>query len=221
MKSDVKIKVLLVDDHPFVLEGVKACLRKHDRFDVVGEAGSGKEAIQRTQELMPDVVVMDISMPIMNGLEAAPRLRETNPNTKVLMLTVHDGREFIGQIIQSGASGYVRKSSSPAELIRGIESVHRGEAFFPTDVTQTFFVDYLQSLGRSIEARPRGISEREREGLGLVVEGLSTKEIADRLHMSIRTAQKHRENIMKALGVHKATELVKVAISRRLVNFSF
>jgi two-component system nitrate/nitrite response regulator NarL len=221
MKSETKIKVLLVDDHPFVLEGVKSWLRKHNQFEVVGEAASGKEAIQKTQELRPDVVVMDISMPIMNGLEAAPRLRETSPNAKVLMLTVHDGREFIGQIVQSGASGYVRKNGSPAELIRGIESVHRGEAFFPADVTQTFFVDYLRSQGRSIEARPRGISEREREVLGLVVEGLSTKEIADRLHMSVRTAQKHRENIMRALGVHKATELVKVAMSRRLVNFAF
>ncbi len=221
MRSELKskIKVLLVDDHPFVLEGIKSCLEKQKRLKIVGEATSGREAIQKTKQLKPDVVVMDVSMPMMDGLEATLRLRQANPETKVLILTMHDDRDILGQIVHSGARGYVRKNAPPAELTRAIETLHRGEVYFTADAAQTLIADYAQNRRRSIDGRSPSISDRERQVLSLIVEGLSNKEIAARLHISIRTAQKHRENIMEKVGVHKATELVKVAITRRLVNY--
>ena len=215
-----KIKVLLVDDHPFVLEGIKSCLLKQPGFKLVGEAGNGQEAIEKTQALSPDVVVMDITMPSLNGLEATRRLREVSPNTKVLILTVHEKREFVSEIIQSGARGYVRKNTSPVELVRAIEAVHRGEAFFAPDVAQAFFEDYVQAEGRLDKSGARKLSDREREVLILIAEGLSNKEIADRLSVSVRTAEKHRQSVMNKLGVHKATELVKFAITHGLVNLN-
>jgi two-component system nitrate/nitrite response regulator NarL len=214
-----KIKVLLASDDPFVLEGIKSCLQDKHPFEIVGEAASGLEAIAKTKKLKPDVVVMDIPIPIMDRLEWIRRLRETCPAVKVLVLTVRASRQVIGQIVQSGAHAYVSKNASPAELIRAIESLHRGEVVFPPDVAETFFRDYVQSKGRSFKPRSQRISDRERQVLSLIVDGFSSKEIAPRLHISMRTVQKHREKIMEKLGVHKATELVKVAIARNLVHF--
>jgi len=221
MRSELKskIKVLLVDDHPFVLEGVKSCLKDQKRIAIVGEATSGREAIQKTKQLKPDVVVMDVSMPVMDGLEATARLRQANPNVRVLILTMHDDRDILGQIVHSGARGYVRKNAAPTELIHAIETLHRGEVFFTADAAQALIADYAQNRNRSLDGRSQTISDRERQVLSLIVEGLSNKEIAARLHISIWTAQKQRENIMDKVGFYKATELVKVAITRRLVNY--
>jgi DNA-binding NarL/FixJ family response regulator len=213
-----KIKVLLVDDHPFVLEGVKSYLLKQPGFKLVGEACNGQEAVEKTLALAPDVVVMDITMPSVNGLEATRRLRELSPKTKVLILTVHEKREFVSEIIQSGARGYVRKNTSPAELVRAIECIHRGEAFFAPEVAQAFFDNYVLTEGRMEKSGAQRLSEREREVLILIAEGLANKEIADRLNVSVRTAEKHRQSVMDKLGVHKATELVKFAITHGLVN---
>jgi two-component system nitrate/nitrite response regulator NarL len=222
-KLKPRIKVLLASDDPFVLEGIKSCLQnkhpfKHP-FEIVGEAASGLEAIAKTQKLKPDVVVMDSPVPIMNRLEGIRRLRETCPAVKVLVLTVRANKEVIGQIVQTGAHAYVRKNASPAELMRAIESLHRGEVVFPPEVVETFFADFVQGKGRSIKPRPQRISDRECQVLSLIVDGYSSKEIAPRLHISMRTVQKHREKIMEKLGVRKATELVKVAITRHLVQY--
>jgi DNA-binding NarL/FixJ family response regulator len=218
--NKVKIRVLLVDDHPLVREGVRSSLRKHDRFEIVGEASSGLDAIKQAKASSPDVVVMDFTMPGMNGLETTSCLRVACPQTKVLILTVHEKIEFVREIIQSGARGYVRKSTTPSEFVSAIECVHRGELFFKPDVAEAFFREYVMNEGKMENASSKQLSKREHEVLSSIVEGLANKEIAHRFHLSVRTVEKHRQRIMKKLGVHKATELVKFAITRGVVNMN-
>ena len=218
MKTKLKIKVLLVDDHPIVLEGVRSSLLKHEGFEIVGAAASGTEAIHQAKESSPDVVVMDITMPGMNGLEATSCLRQACPETKVLILTIHEKSEFVREMIQSGARGYLRKNTSPVELISAIESVHRGELVFKPEIAQSFFNEYVLNDGQMENSSSKRLSEREHQVLSLIVEGLANKEIADRFHLSVRTIEKHRQSIMKKLGIHKATELVKFAITRGFVD---
>jgi DNA-binding NarL/FixJ family response regulator len=222
MKSDLqmKIKVLLVDDHPLVLAGVSSSLLKQQRFEIIGEAASGPEAISQAKECSPDVVVMDITMPGMNGLEATKCLRAICPQSKVLFLTVHEKKGFIREMIQAGARGYVRKNSPPGELAAAIECVHRGEVYFMPDVAQAFFKEYVLNAGKMEDVSPKRLSKREHEILGLIVEGLANKEIALRLELSVRTAEKHRQRIMEKLGIHRATELVRVAITRGFVKLN-
>src|SRR6266550_4163293 len=139
----LKIRVLLADDHPVIREGVRSVLLRHDRFEVIGEAGSGQEAITQAKEFSPDVIVMDLAMPGVDGLEATRCLREICPETRVLILTIHEKKEFVREVIQSGARGYLRKDSSPAELISAIERVHEGETVFMPEVAQAFFQHYV------------------------------------------------------------------------------
>ena len=219
-ESKSKIRVLLVDDHPLVLAGVRSSLLRAERFEIVGEAASGPEAINRAKETLPDVVIMDITMPGMNGLEATKCLRAICPETKVLILTVHEKKEFVREMIQAGARGYVRKNTPPAELIVAIECVYRGEVFFMPDVAQAFFKEYVLNAGKMEDPSAKQLSKREHEVLSLVVEGLGNKEIAGRLQLSVRTAEKHRQRIMEKLGIHRATELVKIAITRGFVHLN-
>jgi len=217
-EDKAKIRVLLVDDHPLVREGVRSSLRKDARFEIVGEAASGLDAIRQARELSPDVVIMDCTMPGMSGLEATASLRTACPQSKVLILTVHEKTEFVREMIQSGARGYIRKSTSPAEFVCAIECVHRGELFFKPEIAQAFFKEYVLTGGKLESSTPRQLSKREHQVLSSVVEGMASKEIAHRLELSIRTVEKHRQRVMKKLGIHKATDLVKFAITRGVVT---
>jgi DNA-binding NarL/FixJ family response regulator len=219
-EKKMKIKVLLVDDHPFVRDGVRSCLARHGQFEVVGEASSGQEAITKAREFSPDIIVMDITMPGMNGLEATKCLREFCPAARVLILTVHEKKEFVREVVQCGARGYIRKNTSPVELVSAIERIHRGETFFMPEVAQAFFDEYVQSQGELEVALPKPLSDRERQVLGLVVSGLANRDMADRLRLSVRTVEKHRQRIMKKLGIHKATELVEFAITRGFIHLN-
>ena len=194
----LKIRVLLVDDHPLVREGVRSSLLKHDRFEIVGEADNGQEALHRAQACSPDVVVMEVSMPGMNGLEATKRLQIVCPQTKVLFLTVHEKPEFVREMVQSGARGCVRKSTSSGEFISAIECVYGGELFFRPEVAQSFFEDYVLNGGAKEHPKSQRLSKREHEVLGLVVHGLANKEIAAQFQISVRTVEKHRQRIMKS-----------------------
>jgi two-component system, NarL family, nitrate/nitrite response regulator NarL len=216
----LKIKVFLVDDHPFVREGVRSCLVRNGQFEIVGEASTGQEAISKVKQFAPDVIIMDITMPGMNGLETTRCLHQSYPQARVLILTVHEKKEFVREAVQSGARGYIRKNTSPTELASAIERIHRGETFFMPEVAQAFFEDYVLRGGRMDEPSRRQLSARERQVLTLVVDGLANKEAADRLHLSVRTVEKHRQRIMKKLGIGKATELVKFAITRGLVDLT-
>jgi DNA-binding NarL/FixJ family response regulator len=215
-----KIKVLLVDDHPVVLEGIRSCLRPYDQFNIVGMACSGEEAVAKAPKVLPDVILMDMRMPGMDGLETTRKLRDSYPTGKVLIFAGGAEHEIIGEMVQSGARGCLRKSATTEELTVALERVYQGETFFSPGIAQTFFNDYVLRGGNAPEPAAKRISERERQVLRLIVEGEANKGIADTLNISIRTVEKHRQRMMKKFDLHKATELVRFAITRGIVNLN-
>jgi len=214
-----KIKLLLVDDHPIVLDGIKSHLCAQPDFEVVGDANNGQEALRKAKLTLPDVVLMDISMPHMNGLEAMASLRKQVPNAKVLILTMHESKEYIARVVRSGARGYLLKDSAPAELVRAIKAVHAGEVHFSPLVSKVLIEEMADGSKRSAEAPPPPpLTEREREVLSLIAEGLLNKQIADRLGIGVRTIETHRERIMRKLDIHTVAGLTKYAIARGMTS---
>lgn len=210
-----KIKVLVVDDHPVVRKGLQTCLAKQERIKVVGEAADGDEALQKTRELLPDVVLLDISMPRLNGLAVTELVRKETPSVKVLILSVHNNKEYIFRIIQSGAHGYVSKEASPEELLRAIESVVEGQAFFSPEIARAALNQFVRNGGKKEPFAQ--LTDREREVLVLIAEGKSNKEIASKLGIGVRTIETHRERIMRRLNIHSVAGLTKYAIANGLV----
>jgi two-component system, NarL family, nitrate/nitrite response regulator NarL len=210
------IRVLIVDDHPVVRKGLQTCLSKQESLKVVGEAANGDEALQKALALKPDVVLMDISMPGTSGLEATPRLRQEAPDIKVLILSVHNNREYIFRIIQAGAHGYVSKEASPEQLLRAIQAVCAGETFFSPEIAQAALRQLVQNGGKKEPFSQ--LTGREREVLVLIAEGQSNKEIANRLGIGVRTIETHRERIMRRLDIHSVAGLTKFAIANGLIS---
>ncbi len=206
----------MADDHPVVRKGLQSCLSRVEGLKIVGEAADGEEALQRSLELKPDVVLMDISMPHRSGLAVTEILRKSAPNIKVLVLSVHNNRDYILRIIQAGAHGYVSKEASPEELLDAIQCVHNGESFFSPEIAQAALNQLVNSGGKK---EPFGLlSAREREVLTLIAEGQSNKEIADHLGIGVRTIETHRERIMRRLDIHSVAGLTKFAIANGLVS---
>jgi two-component system nitrate/nitrite response regulator NarL len=210
-----KIKVLVADDHPVVRKGLQSCLAKQDRLRIVGEACDGDEALQKSRELHPDVVLMDISMPKMNGLAVTEMLRKDVPNAKILVLSVHGNKDYIFRIIQAGAHGYISKEAAPAELLKAIESVHAGEPFFSPEIAKAALTQIITSGGKKEPFAQ--LTGREREVLVLIAEGQSNKEIANKLGIGVRTIETHRERIMRRLDIHSVAGLTKFAIANGLI----
>jgi two-component system nitrate/nitrite response regulator NarL len=214
-----KIKLLLVDDHPIVLDGIKSHLCAQPDFEVVGDATNGQEALRKAKLTLPDVVLLDISMPHMNGLEAMTNLRKQVPNAKVLILTMHDSKEYIAQVVRSGARGYLLKDSAPAELVGAIKAVHSGEVYFSPSVSKVLIEEMADGNKRSLDSpAPPSLTDREREVLSLIAEGLLNKQIADRLGIGVRTIETHRERIMRKLDIHTVAGLTKYAIARGMTS---
>jgi two-component system, NarL family, nitrate/nitrite response regulator NarL len=211
-----KIRVLIADDHPVVRKGLQSCLSKVDRLKVVGEASDGAEAYAKALELMPDVVLMDISMPRQDGLAATQALRQASPKLKILILSIHNNKEYIFRIIQSGAHGYVSKEASPEELTGAIESVYQGEVFFSPEVAKAALNQLVTNGGRKEPFEQ--LTSREREVLVLIAEGQSNKEIANHLGIGVRTIETHRERIMRRLDIHSVAGLTRFAIANGLVS---
>jgi len=211
-----KIRVLVVDDHPVVRKGLQACLTKQDRLKIVGEAADGDDALKKALELKPDVVLMDVSMPRRDGLAVTQVLRKEAPQIKVLILSVHNKRDFIFRIIEAGAHGYVSKEASPEELLRAIESVHEGETFFSPEVAQAALNQLVNNGGKKEPFAQ--LTNREREVLILIAEGQSNKEIANKLGIGVRTIETHRERIMRRLNIHSVAGLTKFAIANGMVS---
>jgi DNA-binding NarL/FixJ family response regulator len=201
-----------------VREGIRSWLLAFEQIEVVGEAVNGKDAVEKAAECHPSVVVMDISMPVMNGLEATRHLRKSHPECKVLILTIHDSKEFSTQIIEAGALGYLSKNSAPTELVRAIEAVHRGDTHFAAHMTDAFLKEYVANSGRPKPVQEPELSMREREVLTLIADGFSNKEAAGLLGVSVRTIEKHRERIMDKLKLHSVVELTKYAIANDMVQ---
>ncbi len=212
-----KIRILVVDDHAILRDGIRALLSLHDDIEIVAEASEGKEAIEKARELVPDVVVMDIAMPGMDGLEATRRIAKKEPAVKVLVLTQHNNREYILAAIKAGAAGYVPKGALGSELISAIRTVHRGDSFLYPSAAAVLIGDYL----RQVEEEPYDrLTDREREILKLITEGHTSREIAEMLFISVKTVLGHRTKIMEKLDIHNRTELIKYAIRKGLVSLS-
>jgi len=210
-----RIKLLLVDDHPVVRRGMSTCLAKKEHITIVGEAADGLEAVRKAKELSPDIILMDIEMPRLNGLAVTELLRRDLPNVKVLILSMHSNADYVLGIIQSGAFGYVLKDASVEELVRAIETVDSGEAFFSEKVANVALNQFIRGPVRG--TAPAQLTKREREVLIQIAEGLSNKEIASALGVAVRTVETHREHIMSKLNIHSAAGLIKFAISKGLI----
>ena len=214
-----KLKLLLVDDHPMVRQGIRASLdKKENGIRVVGEASDGMEALEKAVEYRPDIILMDISMPRMTGIEATKLLKKRSPKSKVILLTMHEDRAYILEVIRSGAKGYVLKDSGPGEIRKAIETVGRGETYFSGKVSQVLVDEYVDKAKSITKPQNLGISEREREVLTLLAQGLSNKEIATKLFVSVRTVETHREHLMRKLDIHTIAGLTRYAISNKLVS---
>ena len=207
---------MVADDHPVVRKGLQSCLARHDWLRIVGEAADGEEALSKSLELAPDVVLMDISMPRRDGLAVTEALRRQAPQIKVLILSVHSNREYVFRIIQAGAHGFVSKEAPPEELLRAIETVTSGQTFFSPEIAQAALHQFVQQGGKREPFAQ--LTSREREVLMLIAQGQSNKEIAVKLGIGVRTIETHRERIMRRLDIHSVAGLTKFAIANGLVS---
>ena len=214
-----KIRILVVDDHTIVRDGICALLALAGDIEVVGEATNGNEAVARVRELNPDVVLMDIAMPKMGGLEATRRIIKEFPKTKVLVLTQYDDKEYFFPVIESGALGFISKAAASSELTAGIRSVYRGDSYLSPSVAKLLVDNYRNTAGKIPHQDPYSqLTEREREVFKLLAEGYSTQEIAAMLVITPKTAEGHKTNLMSKLGVHNRVELVKYAIRKGIIT---
>jgi DNA-binding NarL/FixJ family response regulator len=210
------IRVLVVDDHAIVREGICSLLARRKDIQVVGEAADGKRAIDAVAQCDPDVVLMDIQMPGLNGLEATREIHKRFPSTRILVLTQHESKEYVVPLLHAGAVGYITKTARARELIDAIRAVYEQGAYLTPHITPAVVTAVAESADAKEE--PPLLTEREIEVLRLVAEGLSSREIAERLSISVKTVDTHRANIMEKVGVHNTAELVKYAIRRGLVS---
>jgi two-component system nitrate/nitrite response regulator NarL len=207
-----RIRILLVDDHPIVLSGLRNSLSSQARFEVVGEAANATQAIHLAKERKPDIILMDISMPGMNGLEATRILRKEARDAKVIILTMHNNKEYILEIIRAGAWAYILKDTSPAELSRAIERVYSGETFFSSSVSQIFVDQYVKKPDIQESPETRSLTSHEARIISLIGSGMGRREIAQTMHLSVRTVDSHRARIMKKLRLRTVADIVRYAI---------
>lgn len=209
-----KIRLLLADDHSLIREGFKSLLGKNDDFEIVGEAENGRELLAMAQELTPDIVLADITMPLVTGLQAVEQLMKSHPSIKFILLTMHEEREYIMNALKVGVSGYILKNVERKELEKAIVTVYNGGRYFSPIVTNIL----VDSVNKSETADVDEISPREKEVLELVAQGKSTKQIADQLGISIRTVESHRINMLKKMKVSNSAELIRKSLEMKIIS---
>jgi two-component system response regulator NreC len=214
-----KIRVLVVDDHTIVRDGICALLALAGDIEVVGEAANGREALDMVRELTPDVVLMDIAMPVLSGVEATRRIHKDFPETRVVALTQFDDKDYVFPLIEAGACGFLSKAAASSELTSAIRYVHRGESFLSPSVAKLMIEDYQQGATLRDRCDPyEQLTDRERDVLKLVAEGYTTQEMADMLVISPKTVEGHKTSLMAKLDVHNRIDLVKYALRRGLID---
>lgn len=214
-----KLRLLLGDDHALLRLGLKKILEERPEWQVIAEAGDGRTAVRQALELSPDVVILDIGMPMLNGIEATKQIIRRLPNCGILILSMHADEAYVTQALRAGAKGYLLKDSAGTDLIRAVTAVATGKSFFSPAVAKVMLDDYVQRLAeKGVDDRYELLSEREREILQLVAEGHSSKAVAELLSISPATVETHRAHILQKLDVHSTAELVLFAVRRRIIS---
>ena len=211
------VKLLLVDDHEIVRAGLRMLFSAEPDVRIVGEATSGREAIEQVRRLAPDVVLMDVAMPDMNGIEATRRIKDTFPQVTVLALTMHEDEEYFFEMLSAGASGYVPKRAAPDDLLSAIRVVNQDEVFIYPSMARLLVKDFLRRAEETTPPDATLLTPREHEVLAWIADGLTNREIAEQLVISVKTVDRHRENIMRKLNLHNRVELVRYAIEKGLI----
>jgi DNA-binding NarL/FixJ family response regulator len=213
-----KLRIVLGDDHTLMRHGICKILEEQPEWEVVAQASDGREAVKQTVQMQPDVAILDIGMPLLNGIEATRQIARRTPDVRILILSMHADEAYITQALRAGATGYLLKDSADAELIRAVTAVAAGKSFFSPAVARVMLDDYVRHLaGKGIVDRYESLSEREREVFQLIAEGHSNKEIAELLTVSPATVETHRAHIMQKLDVHNTAELVLYAVRRGVI----
>jgi two-component system response regulator NreC len=216
-----KVRLLVADDHKIFRQGIKKLLEEEPDLQVVGESADGRETVKKATELKPDIILMDIAMANLNGLEATKQIKKVLPETKVIMLTMHKNEEYVLQSFQAGASGYILKEGAVEELVSAIRSIHQDKSFLSPTVSKTLVDAYLRKMETGKTETPFDLlTDREREVLQLIAEGYTNREVAKQLFISVKTVEAHRAHIMQKLNIHDIAKLVKYAIQKGLVDLN-
>jgi DNA-binding NarL/FixJ family response regulator len=214
-----KVRILIADDHGIVRKGLRLQLEQHEHFEVVGEANDGREAVRTAEQLAPDVVIIDIGMPNLNGVEATTQILKQNGQTGVIILSMHSDEGYLRRALAAGARGYLLKDSADVDLYRAVEAVANGKSFFSPAIANTLLEDYMRQLQqRGLEDSYDLLTDREKEVLQLLAEAKSNKEVAVALNLSIATVETHRTHIMQKLDLHSAADIVLYAVRKKIIS---
>ncbi len=213
-----KIKILIADDHALVREGIRALLNIHEEIEILGEASDGKEAVEKAAQLKPDMILMDIAMPGLGGLEATLEIKKSDPDIKILILSQYDDKEYVSRLLKAGVSGYILKQGVGTDLISAIRAVAKGEFYLYPSITSGVIDGFLRKGKVEIEDPYEKLTDREKQVLKLIGEGESHKEIATLLHISAKTVIAHQTNITEKLGLHSRAALIKFALRKGIVK---
>jgi DNA-binding NarL/FixJ family response regulator len=218
MSTESKIRILLADDHDIVRRGLRTLLELRPDWEVCAEASDGRAAVQLAEELTPDVVILDLSMPELNGLEGARRIVNRNPRTRVIMLTMHETEQFVREALTAGVRGYILKTDAGRDLLKAVDAVLQGETYFSSRLAATIYAAEFAGAGRRRRMRSQaGLTPREREILQLLAEGRKNRDVGKALNISVKTAETHRARIMAKLGIDSVADLVRYAIRNGLI----